>query len=155
MSYLDPDIQGAPVYPTGISMKNKKINSKRDFDPEIILDANSNIDIEIKTMIYIPIQFIAEFENTETFIYSTLISNDKFSPVYLSQLKGKFPLNKGQNMIYTFSIHVDGNVIKQYKVQSAVLQLSVINKHEGESGFEESLRVGRFFNTVFPIEEEQ
>ena len=83
-------------------------------------------------------------------IYMTAITDSQQS-VYLSQQYGPLPIDVGNFMEYTFHIQISSELIEKYRVHQFRLIGSVTSHPQRTAGIAESLRIGRFFNTIVPI----
>lgn len=140
MSYSDPDIQEAPVYPVMFEIKQEnetvqKISPKKSFI--------------IRCSVYVPDETRQEIQDRKHYIYVTLL--DSGQPV--SQQIGaiSLPVNQ-EDIIMQFAINFDP--VKGTSNNQINLQMAITSKHEGEMGIGEALRIGRFMNTYIPLEKQ-
>lgn len=153
---FDPDIQDAPVYPVSFMIQNQEhLNEYPTYDfadPQIELTKDGNIDFQLFCTIFLDKEFIENFKNVDNFIYLNVLStNDQQQEIYLVQQKGDFPLDQGNLITYSFHVVINEENVKKFKLSYLKLQLAITQKHEREMGISESIRLGRFLNTVIPI----
>ncbi|MGF0066611.1 hypothetical protein [Limosilactobacillus reuteri] len=128
------DIQEAPVYPVSFQLYDK------DGKPIYRLQSECNLS----TVIYIPKSIVNSFSGQDNFIYLTIM--DEKNALYQSY--SALPQQLNSMYLLKFNLH-----IPQCDSPALNLQLAFSNKHSGESGIGESLRIGRFFNSMIPIED--
>ncbi|MCC4323694.1 hypothetical protein LMB42_05425 [Limosilactobacillus reuteri] len=128
------DIQEAPVYPVSFQLYDK------DGKPIYRLQSECNLS----TVIYIPKSIANSFSGQDNFIYLTIM--DEKNALYQSY--SALPQQLNSMYLLKFNLH-----IPQCDSPALNLQLAFSNKHSGESGIGESLRIGRFFNSMIPIED--
>lgn len=128
------DIQEAPVYPVSFQLYDK------DGNPIYRLQSECNLS----TVIYIPEPIANSFSGQDNFIYLTIM--DEKNALYQSY--SALPQKLNSMYLLKFDLH-----IPQCDSPALNLQLAFSNKHSGESGIGESLRIGRFFNSMIPIED--
>lgn len=141
MSYMDPDIQEAPVYPVLFTIEQNG-NS--------VLTINPNEEFIVHCAVYIPAQLRQQIKQQDHFIYATII--DSGSPIIQKIGSITPPVYSNNNEIMQFIIAFElGNRTDANQIN---LQIAITAKHKGEMGIGESLRVGRFINTYLPLEKE-
>lgn len=137
MSYQDPDIQEAPVYPV-------RLEIIQDGKPTNFLSGNDHFTLYCD--VFAPSSFIDDHQNTVQYIYASLLSGihtvdeQKVAEVKID------PQNKP--LVWHFEIPFKWEF---RGFESINLQLAITSKHEGEMGLSEALRLGRFVNTFIPI----
>ncbi|WP_242363409.1 hypothetical protein [Limosilactobacillus antri] len=137
-TFYDPDIFSAPVYPVQFEI----INEENRTVPFIKI-RNNKITFSISCTIYIPNNFwIRPYATVDDFIYFTILEGNQV----IAQQIGNLPENEN---FARYTVKFDISNIKEIKELN--LQLAYTSKHAGESGITESLRVGRFFNTIIPV----
>lgn len=153
---FNPDIQAAPVYPVAFKIQNQ--NHLDEFptyeiaDPQIELTEDGNINFQLFCTIYLDSEFLKNFSDRDNFIYLNVLStNDQQQEIYLTQQRGEFPTDQGSLITYSFHVVIDKENVEKFKLDCLKVQLAITQKHEGEMGITESIRVGRFLNTVIPI----
>lgn len=140
MSYSDPDIQEAPVYPVMFEIKQEN---------ETVQKISPQKSFIIRCSVYVPDETRQEIQDRKHFIYVTLL--DSGQPV--SQQIGaiSLPVNQ-EDIIMQFAINFDP--VKGTSNNQINLQMAITSKQEGEMGIGEALRIGRFMNTYIPLEKQ-
>lgn len=152
----NPDILDAPVYPVSFKIQNQEhLNEYPTYnnaDPQIELTQEGKINFQLFCTIYLDDSFVEFSKKLDTFIYLNVLSTNEYQQeFYLNQQRGEFPTDQGKLIEYSFHIVINAKNVKKYNLDHLRIQLAVTNKHEGEVGISESIRVGRFLNTVIPI----
>ena len=139
MSYSDPDIQEAPIYPVLFQIEQ---------DGQTVLTINSKEEFVVRCSAYVPTNLMQQIKHRSHFIYAPILANG--SPV-IQQIGQITPPSNPENSIIQFAVNF--NLDDKVKTDQVNLQLAITAKHKGEMGIGESIRVGRFVNTYIPLGE--
>lgn len=150
----EADIQKAPIHLVGLQIQNQEnLNKYPTYDASDMiaeLNTDGDIDIQVFCSLFLDNNFLEQFKSIPTYVYMTALTSN--SPeVYLAQQFGKLPTDVGNFMKYAFHIKITSDLIKKFNVNEFRLIGSVTTRNEASVGISESLRVGRFFNTIFPV----
>lgn len=138
MSYSDPDIQDAPIYPVSFEIEQ---------DGHTVLAIDPHKSFIIKCAIYVPEEMKQALQQQEHFLYATIFANKIPIAQQIATIDPDYnPGNKFLQLAIDFSINDYANS------DEINFQMAITGKHQGEMGIGESLRVGRFINTFIPLE---
>lgn len=83
-------------------------------------------------------------------IYLTVLT-DSEPQRYLAQQYRELLTDIGHFIEYSFHIKIFASLINEYNIRKVRIIGSVITRTEPSAGISESLRAGRFLNTVLPV----
>ena len=154
MDYItDPEISKAPIHLVGLQIQNQEnLDACPNYsisDSMAKLTKDGDIDIEFCSL-FLDDDFIDSNQNIPQYIYMTALT-DSEPQRYLAQQYGELPTDIGHFIKYSFHIKVSASLIKEYDVRKVRIIGSVITRTEPSAGISESLRAGRFLNTVLPV----
>lgn len=138
----DPDIQDAPIHCVGFQIKNA--NQKEIFEVE---NVNGTLNFNITCVIYVPNHFREQQFAQSGRIFFSCLSNG----MVVDQQIGEMPIQNSNTqdvLLYKYDVSFH---IEQFDQDVLNFQAAWTNKHNGEMGLSESLRVGRFVNTFIPV----
>lgn len=138
MSYTDPDILEAPVYPTLFEIQH---------DGQVVQMIDPTKNFTIRFSIYVPYEIRQEIKRHNHYIYVTLSNNgipivQKVAPVSVPHSR--------EDRILQFASQFEA--INSTDNDVVNIQVAITTKHQGEMGISEALRVCRFINTYIPLE---
>lgn len=139
MSYSDPDILEAPVYPVLFEIQQ---------DDQAVQMINPTKDFIIRFSIYIPYGLRQEIGNRNYFVYVTLSDNNDM-PIAQKVAPVNPPYDQERKVLQFASQFEPINSINNDVIN---IQVAITTKHQGEMGIGESLRTERFINTYIPLE---
>lgn len=155
MDYItDPEVTKAPVHLVGLQIQNQEnldIHPGYSIsDPMAKLTKDGDIDIQIFCSLFLDDDFINNNQNIPQYIYLTVLT-DSEPQRYLAQQYGELPTDIGHFIGYSFHIKISASLINKYNIRKVRIIGSVITRTEPSTGISESLRAGRFLNTVLPV----
>lgn len=129
----NPDIQNAPVYPIDFHVTG----SKEDFS--------------VSCTVYVPDKFVGNHPGISGYsVYLTILTMRELGTSVLAQQSSELAFYKSQLLKYNFNIKEDVTQFDTLNIQLAVAPS--FEEGNAYAGASESLRVGRFVNTIIPVD---
>lgn len=134
-------IENAPAHLLNMAIKPET----GEFKGRLVRQKNAPLKFELQTMIYIPNYVDFSYLAAYLTVYSDGLAND----IYLNQQKAELTALDDSVVDIVFPIEISDDLLDG--VSGVNVQLALSNKHENEMGISESLRIGRFLNTLIPL----
>ena len=139
----DPDIQHAPMYCVGFQLQDE--HQKETLK---ILNRKGNIDFSIMCAVYVPNSFKEHTYNQHGRLFFTCLNSNG---IVVDQKIGELPLETEKSSEPSLIRYAVRFNFSDFAGSELNLQIAWTNKHDGEMGIGESLRIGRFVNTMIPV----